>query len=115
MSNSQNNAVMRLLEGAFKVTSGKIMTLANANMTVQTNTATIGIRGTTVWGGSLDGEFEVALLGGKGIFVETKGGRVDISTINDGTKILNANSSPTTPIPWPMKKVSRAMATVSFE
>ena len=61
MEQSGNNAVMRLLEGAFKVTSGKIMETADASLVVQTNTATIGIRGTTFWGGSLDGDFEVAL------------------------------------------------------
>ncbi len=115
MDNSENNAVMRLLEGAFKVTSGKLMQVADASMVVETNTATIGIRGTTFWGGSLDGKFEVALLGGKGVYVENKAGRVDLTTIGDGTRIDSADDTPTEPISWPQQKVNRAVATVTFE
>ncbi len=109
-----NNAVLRLLEGAFKVTSGKLMQTADASFLVHTDTATIGIRGTTFWGGSLDGEFEVALLDGKGVYVETKGGRVDLSVKGDGTLIKNATVAPTPPKAWQQKKVDRALATVTF-
>ena len=114
MQNSENNAVMRLLEGAFKVTSGKMMKLAGAEMLVQTNTATIGIRGTTFWGGTLDGDFEVALLGGKGVYVETKAGRVELSKVGDGTKVPDNNSAPSNPMAWEQKKLNRAADTVSF-
>jgi len=115
MSNSENNAVMRLLEGAFKVTSGGMMKVADAQMLVQTNTATIGIRGTTFWGGTLDGEFEVALLDGKGVYVETKAGRVDLTVKGDGTFIKGADQAPSQPKAWAQKKVDRAVATVTFE
>jgi hypothetical protein len=53
---------MRLLQGAFSATTGKIMQTANAKFTMETPTATIGIRSTTFWGGTLDDKFEVALL-----------------------------------------------------
>ena len=42
-----NNSVMRLLEGAFKVTSAKLMQNADASFIINTNTETIGICGTT--------------------------------------------------------------------
>jgi len=109
-----NNAVMRLLEGAFKITSGSLIQTADASFLIETNTATIGIRGTTFWGGSLDGEFEVALLDGKGIYVETKAGRVDLSVKGDGTLIKSGDVAPTTPSAWPQVKVDRALATVNF-
>jgi ferric-dicitrate binding protein FerR (iron transport regulator) len=115
MENSENNAVMRLLEGAFKVTSGELVKLADSSMTVETNTATIGIRGTTFWGGSLDGDFEVALLGGKGVYVETKAGRVELSKVGDGTKILDNGAVPSEPTPWMQEKLNRAADTVTFE
>jgi len=111
----ENNAVMRLLEGAFKVTSGKMMEVADASFVVETNTATIGIRGTTFWGGSLDGGFEVALLDGKGVFVETRAGRVDLTEIGQGTKVTGAAKSPSKPTSWPQKKVNRAIATITFD
>ncbi len=109
-----NNAVMRLLEGAFKITSGSLMQTADASFVVNTDTATIGIRGTTFWGGSLDGDFEVALLAGKGVYVETKGGRVDLSTVGDGTLVTDADTAPIDPSAWAKSKVDRALATVTF-
>jgi len=115
MSSSENNAVMRLLEGAFKITSGEMMKIADAQMLVQTNTATIGIRGTTFWGGSLDGEFEVALLDGKGVYVQTRAGRVDLSIKGDGTLIGSADQAPSKPKAWAQEKVDRAVAKVTFE
>ena len=48
MSMDSNNAVMQLLEGAFLATSGKLMQQADASFEINTPTATIGIRGTTV-------------------------------------------------------------------
>ena len=109
-----NNAVLRLLQGAFKVTSGKLMQTADASFLIQTDVATIGIRGTTFWGGSLDGEFEVALLDGKGVYVETKAGRVDLSVKGDGTLVKDASTPPTIPSAWPGTKLDRAIATVTF-
>jgi len=114
MSDTRNNAVLRLLEGAFKVTSGKLTKLANASMQVQTNTATIGIRGTTFWGGMLDGKFEVALLGGKGVYVETRGGRVELTRVGQGIAVESADKAPTNPVIWAEQKTLRAIATVAF-
>lgn len=109
-----NNAILRLLEGAFKVTSGKLMQTADASFLIQSDTATIGIRGTTFWGGSLDNNFEVALLDGKGVYVETKAGRVELTVKGDGTSIKNSATAPSQPSAWPTSKLSRAMATVNF-
>ena len=109
------NGAMRLLQGAFSAASGTLMQVADAKFTVSTETATIGIRGTTFWGGSLDGDFEVALLDGKGVFVETKAGRVDLTRVGDGTKITGADEAPSAPTMWPTSKTARAVATVTFK
>ncbi len=114
MNQNGGNAVMRMIEGAFAVSSGKMMQLADAKMTVQTEAATIGIRGTSFWGGTLDGEFEVALLSGKGIYVENKAGRIELDKIGDGTKILSPDQPPTAPNAWPKAKLDRTAATVRF-
>lgn len=106
-------ASFRLMQGAFKAVSGKIAE-GNGSFKVATELATIGIRGTTFWGGSLDGEFEVALLDGKGIYVETKAGRVDLTTVGQGTKILSADAQPSKPKIWGQGKIDRAVATVTF-
>jgi hypothetical protein len=111
---AQPFAAMRLLEGAFSAVSGEMMKTASAKFTVETETATIGIRGTTFWGGKLDGVFEVALLDGRQIVVENKAGRVVIDKVGDGTLIRAADSAPTPPAAWPTAKVDRAKATVAF-
>ena len=111
---AQPFAAMRLLEGAFSAVSGDMMKTASAKFTVETETATIGIRGTTFWGGKLDGVFEVALLDGRQIVVENKAGRVVIDKVGDGTLIRAADSAPTPPAAWPAAKVDRAKDTVAF-
>ncbi len=114
---SQNggNAVMRLLEGAFLATSGKIMETADATFIIETQTATIGIRGTTVWGGPLNHDLEVVLISGKGVYVETASGRVELNEAGQGTSVISADTAPTAIKNWPKTKVARAVATVSFD
>ncbi len=108
------NAAMRLLEGAFNAVSGKMMKTADARFVIETETATIGIRGTTFWGGKLDGVFEVALLEGKEVVVENRAGRVVINKVGDGTRVEGAGTAPTPPVGWGEAKLARARATVAF-
>jgi len=108
------NAVMRMIQGAFAVTSGSMLQLADASMVVETETATIGIRGTTFWGGVLDSDFEVALIDGKGVYVETKAGITELTKIGDGTTISGKGAAPSAPVAWGKEKLDRAGATVAF-
>ena len=111
---AEPNAAMRLLQGAFSAVTGKMMKTAGAQFTVETEAVTIGIRGTTFWGGTLESVFEVALLDGKAVIVENKAGRVVIDTVNTGTAIADANTAPTAPKAWGGNKLNRAIATVAF-
>lgn len=109
------SAVMRMLQGAFQVTSGKMMQLADSSMTVQTNTATIGIRGTVFWGGVLDNGFEVALLSGKGVDVKTDVGTVSLTEPGTGTRAASSGVFPSEPLPWGQTKMQSAISTVTFD
>jgi len=109
------NAALRLLQGAFSATTGKITQLADASFLVNTEVATIGVRGTTFWGGMLDDEFQVAMLEGTGVYVETRAGRVELTEAGQGTRIADIASRPADPVEWPQEKVDRALATVSFD
>lgn len=111
---AEPNAAMRLLQGAFSAVSGKMMKTAAAKFTIETEAATIGIRGTTFWGGMLDGVFQVALLDGKAVIVENKAGRVVIDKVGDGTLITDANTAPTPPKKWHTGMFDRAVAMVAF-
>jgi hypothetical protein len=108
-------AAMRLLEGAFATATGKLPKLANASMRIESEAATIGIRGTTFWGGTLDGDFQIALLSPGAIAIENKAGRVVIDKQGEGTLIKNATTAPTRPAPWGQAKIDRAQRTVAFD
>ena len=114
-SGDQSNASLRLLAGSFKVVSGGIARVAANKFRVETEVATIGIRGTEFWGGSLDGVFNIALLGGTAIIVENKAGRVEITEVGAGTTITSADVAPTPPKKWGAAKVLRATDTVKFD
>ncbi len=114
ITQGEPNAAMRLLQGAFSAVSGEMVKTAGVQFTVETETATIGIRGTTFWGGALDGVFEVALLDGKEVFIENKAGRVVIDKVGEGTQIRAADTAPTPPKKWGSGKLGRALATVAF-
>jgi len=108
------NAALRLLQGAFSAATGKITQTADASFLVNTEVATIGVRGTTFWGGILDDKFEVAMLDGKGVYVETRAGRVELTNAGEGTAIESADAAPSAPKVWGEDKTARAVATVTF-
>ena len=87
----------------------------NGDMTVQTPVATIGIRGTTVWGGTLDDQFRVVLLDGNLATVSNADGTVELNQIDAGTIVTGPGQSPTIPAPWGRALLSAARATVAFD
>lgn len=109
------NAALRLLQGAFSAATGKMTQTADASFFVNTEVATIGVRGTTFWGGMLDGQFQVAMLEGTGVYVESRGGRVELTEAGQGTAITGPNATPSSPRFWGGDKINRAVATISFE
>ena len=107
----ENNRVLRVLEGAFLVATGA--TGQQDQFVVETTVATIGIRGTTFWGGPLDGEFQIMVVDGVGIIVSNAGGQVTLGPGN-GTRIPAGGGAPTDPAVWADEKVARAQVTVAF-
>ena len=111
---ARESIAMRMLTGAFAATSGRIAAINPDAMTVSTAVATIGIRGTTVWGGRLTDDFEVALLAGRAVRVTTQAGSVELTTVGSGTSIASGDVAPTAPVDWAPAKISQARATVEF-
>jgi hypothetical protein len=68
------------------------------------------VRGTTFWGGLLDGVHQFALLGGHAISIENKAGRVEITKVGVGAKVASDDTPPSTPRTWPRGKLDRAAA-----
>lgn len=97
--------------GAFRLASGLLP--HGARTEIITPLASIGIRGTDVWGGPIDGAFGVFLIGGA-VEITTRAGTVVLDTPGTGTTVRAADVPPSDPIVWPSSKVDRAIAAISF-
>lgn len=103
---------VKVLEGTFLFVGGKVEGPTGGNVEISTPFATLGIRGTTVWGGPLDGAFAVFVAAGE--VTVTNAGQTVTLTPNMGTTITDAASPPQAPVEWKQEKVDRAFATMSF-
>lgn len=113
-TDDQDSVVMRMLEGAFRATSGAITKGDKFSYNIETPVATIGVRGTTLWGGMIDGVFEIAMIEGRAITVDTKVGHVRITEAGFGTAVRSSNAVPSDPKQWAADKLQRAFSTVDF-
>ncbi len=76
----QGRLFLRLMGGSIMVDAGR---LAEQQLRLRTPVATVGVRGTRFWAGSLDGRFGILLLAGS-VSVENTSGRVDLSVPGTG-------------------------------
>ena len=112
----QGSASLELVRGVFRAVTGAIGKLRERDFKVKTSVGTIGIRGTDFWGGFYFSQaLDVALLGGKGIYIENAAGRIEISKIGDGATISSSNAAPGAPIHWGDKKLNAAKQSVALE
>jgi hypothetical protein len=102
---------LTVAQGPFLFVGGKIEAPSGGNVDIKTPVGTLGVRGTTVWGGKIDGGFGVLVLKGE-VWLKTKNGVVDLKE-GSGTMVY-AGKAPTAPAPWPQDRTQRAVATVSF-
>jgi hypothetical protein len=111
----KGQSLISVVEGAFKATTAAIAKLEERPYQVRTPVATIGIRGTTFWGGSLDPNgYNVLVLEGKGVVVENKGGKVELTGPGQGTAIT-PGQAPGVPTVWSPERQAIAAATVEFK
>ena len=108
---SGNKLALNVTKGAFLFVGGKIEGPTGGNVSIKTPIGTLGVRGTTVWGGPIDGGFGVLVLKGE-VWVKTKHGSVDLKE-GAGTMIFPAKA-PGTAAPWSADRTKRAVATISF-
>jgi hypothetical protein len=106
-----NKLALEVAKGAFLFVGGKIEGPTGGNVTIKTPVGTLGVRGTTVWGGPIDGGFGVVVLKGE-VWVKTTRGTVDLKAGN-GSMIF-AGKAPAKPAAWSQDRMKRAVATVSF-
>ncbi len=100
----------RVAGGAFLFVGGRIEEQARASVRIRTPLATLGIRGTTVWGGPIDGAYGVLVLSGR-VDVRTPRGTV---TLREGQgTTLRPRRAPEPVVVWGADKVRRAVAAVT--
>lgn len=108
-----------LLKGAFRAVTTAPEASAKLDWQVRTPVAIIGVRGTEVWGGfnllgAGDRTLDVVMFEGKGVFVETPTGMVDLLKAGDGTTVVDVDASPAPLKPWGEKKLQAAIESVSW-
>ena len=112
----QGTARLELVKGVFRAVTGAIGKLGEHDFKVQTSVGTIGVRGTDFWGGFYFSQaLDVALLGGKGIYIENAAGLVEITEPGDGSTVHSANELPLLPKRWDDKKLNSAKQSISWD
>ncbi len=102
---------VKVAQGAFLFVGGKVEDPNGGNVVIQTAVGTLGVRGTTVWGGQIDGGYGVLVLDGE-VEVKTKRGAVLLRK-GEGTMVY-AGKKPMQAGAWPENRTKRAVQTISF-
>ena len=109
-------ATLNATRGALRFLSGRISSQRNADVTVSTPLAQVGVRGTEFWAGPLGQRYGVLLLKPK-VTVSNQGGAVTLVSRGQGTDIVSLSTPPSRPTIWSPDKFARrwqARISVSF-
>ena len=111
----QGSASLELLKGALRSITGLIGKTSGKDFKIKTAVATIGIRGTDFWVGTIFGNAtDAALFSGEAIYVENDAGRVEIDQAGFGTTVEAINTPPSPPRQWGKTKYQAAQSSVSL-
>lgn len=106
--------LLTLAAGAFRAVTGRLAKMGAGSFQVETPVAIVGIRGTEFWGELGSEGLLIALLGGKGVFVENAAGRVEITTQHLATQVTSAAEAPAAPFALTDAQLAAALATVAW-
>lgn len=108
------NVALGLLEGTFRLVTGPLTGGPERPLVVTTPLATIGVRGTDFWGRQSAEPLQVALLGGAGVSVENRAGRVEITEIGAVASVTAPDRAPSPPVHRTAEQLEAAAGTVSW-
>ncbi|KQP88989.1 hypothetical protein ASF57_23915 [Methylobacterium sp. Leaf117] len=103
---------LSVARGAFLFVGGKIEGPTGGNVAIKTAVGTLGVRGTTVWGGAIDGGYGVLVLDGE-VVLKTRKGSV-LMRKGQGTMVYGGRA-PEAAAPWPEDRTKRAVATITID
>lgn len=101
-----------IARGAFLYVSGLMTKNGRPDVKIETSYASIGIRGTIVWGGPVDGGNGVLVQEGE-VTVETPAGSTRVRPA-EGTRISASSALPSSPSAWDADTIAKAVATITF-
>jgi len=110
---SENKGRFSILRGTFLFVSGLITKTQRPDVEIETPYGSIGIRGTTLWGGMLDGEYGVQVEDGE-VTLNTDTGRINIGK-GFGSFVKNRKSQPSQPKRWSDEKIARARKNIALK
>jgi len=102
---------VRVTKGAFLFVGGKVEEKTGAKVNIQTPVGTLGVRGTTVWGGPIDKGYGVIVLSGEVTLTTTTG--TVVLRQGQGTMVYG-QARPQSARPWPADRMKRAVASVTL-
>lgn len=109
---ARGDVLLRLKQGAVLLVTGLVGKLPQRPFKLISPVATIGIRGTTFWSGSLDNPLDALVVDGA-ISVSTQGGTVILKK-GQGIGITAADAPPGPAVTWAQVKIDRALARTAF-
>ncbi len=115
VGSDKGTALFTRTAGAMLMAGGAIAKLPQHRIEIASNAGTIGIRGTTVWGGIIKpgSLLDVFLIEGA-VEVRTAAGTVVLDRAGLGTSVTAAGGAPQVPSSWADALRDSALATVSF-
>jgi hypothetical protein len=116
VSGDTGTALFTRAAGALLLAGGEIAKLPQHRIEIASSAGTIGIRGTTVWGGTIKpGSLLDVLLIEGAVEVRTAAGAVVLDQPGLGTSVTAAGGAPQIPTSWAQALRANALATVSFD
>ena len=112
-TDGQGRLEAKLFRGAARLFTGQIGDLEDKEVTVAMPVGQVGLRGTDVWIGEIDGAFSVLLMDGN-VLVSTDAGSVVLDTPGQGVALPGRDQPPGAIKNWPEEKKKRALDLVNF-
>jgi hypothetical protein len=112
ITKENQTARLEIAKGAFLWVTGIIARDDQPDIEISTSFGSIGIRGTTVWGGELDDLFQVFVADGRVVY-KTNRGFLTLSP-GEGSNVDDIDMMPSRRAVWPEGKINRALETISF-
>lgn len=103
-----------IVEGVFEAVSGAIAALGPDRMEIATPVAVLGVRGTDVWGQTLEDRLAVAMLAGTAVTVTVADRAVELNTPGSGVDVVAGEPLPD-PKQWGADRLAEARAAVAFD